>query len=376
MKKIFKYIIIGAILFGVLFAVAFFIKSNSKGSIQYDTQNPIITSIEMKSVATGKVIPEDEVEIKPQISGIIEKLFVEEGDYVKTGDLLAKVKVVPDEQSLNSAKGRLANTKILLENAKVEYNRNKNLFEKEIISQQEFQNAELNYSRAKQDVANAQSDLQIIKLGSASGSVTANTNIRAIVPGTVLEMPIKEGDQVVESNTFNNGTTIAVIADLNKMIFEGKVDEAEVGKLKIGMPLLVNLGAIEDKEFEAKLKFIAPKGNEEQGAVQFKIEGDVYLDNDFFVRAGYSANASFILESKDSVLAIPEALLQFDKKTEKPYVQVQIKEQEFERKDIETGISDGINVEILSGITIEDNIKVWNKTEEEKKEDEETSNDN
>lgn len=376
MKKIFKYIIIGAILFGVLFALAFFIKSNSKGSIQYDTQNPIITSIEMKSVATGKVIPEDEVEIKPQISGIIEKLFVEEGDYVKTGDLLAKVKVVPDEQSLNSAKGRLANTKILLENAKVEYNRNKNLFEKEIISQQEFQNAELNYSRAKQDVANAQSDLQIIKLGSASGSVTANTNIRAIVPGTVLEMPIKEGDQVVESNTFNNGTTIAVIADLNKMIFEGKVDEAEVGKLKIGMPLLVNLGAIEDKEFEAKLKFIAPKGNEEQGAVQFKIEGDVYLDNDFFVRAGYSANASFILESKDSVLAIPEALLQFDKKTEKPYVQVQIKEQEFERKEIETGISDGINVEILSGITIEDNIKVWNKTEEEKKEDEETSNDN
>ncbi|MGB2129686.1 MAG: efflux RND transporter periplasmic adaptor subunit [Flavobacteriaceae bacterium] len=376
MKKIFKYIIIGAILFGVLFAVAFFIKSNSKGSIQYDTQNPIITSIEMKSVATGKVIPEDEVEIKPQISGIIEKLFVEEGDYVKTGDLLAKVKVVPDEQSLNSAKGRLANTKILLENAKVEYNRNKNLFEKEIISQQEFQNAELNYSRAKQDVANAQSDLQIIKLGSASGSVTANTNIRATVPGTVLEMPIKEGDQVVESNTFNNGTTIAVVADLNKMIFEGKVDEAEVGKLKIGMPLLVNLGAIEDKEFEAKLKFIAPKGNEEQGAVQFKIECDVYLDNDFFVRAGYSANASFILESKDSVLAIPEALLQFDKKTEKPYVQVQIKEQEFERKDIETGISDGINVEILSGITIEDNIKVWNKTEEEKKEDEETSNDN
>ncbi len=376
MKKIFKYIITGSILFGVLFAVAFFIKSNSKGSIQYETQNPIITSIEMKSVATGKVIPEDEVEIKPQISGIIEKLYVEEGDNVNTGDLLARVKVVPDEQSLNSAKGRLANTKILLVNAKVEYNRNKSLFEKEIISQQEFQNAELNYSRAKQDVANADSDLQIIKLGSAGGSATANTNIRATVAGTVLEMPIKEGDQVVESNTFNNGTTIAVIADLNKMIFEGKVDEAEVGKLKIGMPLIVNLGAIEDKEFEANLKFIAPKGNEEQGAVQFKIEGDVYLENDFFIRAGYSANASFILESKDSVLAIPEALLQFDKKTDKPFVQVLIKEQEFERKDIETGISDGINVEILSGITIEDNIKVWNKTEEEKKEDEETLNDN
>ena len=377
MKKVFKYILIAAILFGVLYAAVFFIKSNSKPSVQYDTQTAIITSIEMKSVATGKVIPEDEVEIKPQISGIIQTLYVEEGENVKTGDLLAKVKVVPNEQSLNSAKGRLANTKILMENAKTEFNRNKGLFEKEIISQQDFQNTELNYSRAKQDVTNADSDLQIIKLGSAGGSATANTNIRATVSGTVLEMPIKEGDQVVESNTFNNGTTIAIIADLSKMIFEGKVDEAEVGKLKIGMPLTVNLGAIQDKEFEARLKFIAPKGNEEQGAVQFKIEGDVYLDDNFFVRAGYSANASLVLERKDSILAIPEALLQFDKKTEEPYVEVQVKDQEFERKDIKTGISDGINVEILSGITIEDNIKIWNKTEEEKKEDEdESSEDN
>ena len=375
MKKVFKYILIAAILFGVLYATVFFIKSNSKPSIQYDTQTALITSIEMKSVATGKVIPEDEVEIKPQISGIIQTLYVEEGDNVKTGDLLAKVKVVPNEQSLNSAKGRLANTKILMQNARIEFNRNKGLFEKEIISQQDFQNAELNYSRAKQDVTNAESDLQIIKLGSAGGSATANTNIRATVSGTVLEMPIKEGDQVVESNTFNNGTTIAIIADLSKMIFEGKVDEAEVGKLKIGMPLTINLGAIQDKEFEARLKFIAPKGNEEQGAVQFKIEGDVYLDDDFFVRAGYSANASLVLERKDSILAIPEALLQFDKKTEEPYVEVQIKDQEFERKDIETGISDGINVEILSGITIEDNIKVWSKTEEEKKEDKDESSD-
>ena len=375
MKKVFKYISIAAILFGVLYATVFFIKSNSKSSIQYDTQTALITSIEMKSVATGKVIPEDEVEIKPQISGIIQTLYVEEGDNVKTGDLLAKVKVVPNEQSLNSAKGRLANTKILMQNARIEFNRNKGLFEKEIISQQDFQNAELNYSRAKQDVTNAESDLQIIKLGSAGGSATANTNIRATVSGTVLEMPIKEGDQVVESNTFNNGTTIAIIADLSKMIFEGKVDEAEVGKLKIGMPLTINLGAIQDKEFEARLKFIAPKGNEEQGAVQFKIEGDVYLDKDFFIRAGYSANASLVLERKDSILAIPEALLQFDKKTEEPYVEVQIKDQEFERKDIETGISDGINVEILSGITIKDNIKVWNKTEEEKKEDEDESSD-
>ena len=376
MKKVFKYISIAAILFGVLYAATYFIKSNSKPSIQYDTQTALITSIEMKSVATGKVVPEDEVEIKPQISGIIETLYVEEGDNVKTGDLLAKVKVVPNEQSLNSAKGRLANTKILMENAKIEYDRSKSLFDKEIISQKDFQNAELNLSRAMQDVSNADTDLQIIKLGSAGGSATANTNIRATVAGTVLEMPIKEGDQVVESNTFNNGTTIAIIADLSKMIFEGKVDESEVVKLKVGMPLTVNLGAIQDKEFQAKLKFIAPKGNEEQGAVQFKIEGDVYLDKDFFVRAGYSANASLVLERKDSILAIPEALLQFDKKSEKPYVEVQINDQKFERRDIKTGISDGINVEIISGLTIEDNIKVWNQTEEEKKEDEDEASKN
>ena len=248
----------------------------------------------------------------------------------------------------------------------IEYKRNKSLFEKEIISQQEFQTAELNYNRAKQDVNNAQSDYEIIKLGSAGGSASANTNVRATVSGTVLELPVKEGGQVIASNAFNAGTTIAIIADLKKMIFEGKVDEAEVGKMKIGMPLDVSLAAIQDKTFDAKLKFIAPKGNEEQGAVQFKIEGDVTLDDDFFVRAGYSANAALILERKDSILALPEALLQFDKTTEQAYVEIQVGEQKFERKDIEIGISDGINVEVISGITLEDKIKVWNKTEEKK----------
>jgi HlyD family secretion protein len=218
-------------------------------------------------------------------------------------------------------------------------------------------------------VKNAQSDYEIIKLGSAGGSASANTNVRATVSGTVLELPVKEGDQVIESNSFNAGTTIAVIADLSKMIFEGKVDEAEVAKLSIGMPLTVNLGAIQDKDYVAKLKFIAPKGTEEQGAVQFKIEGDLTLDNEFFVRAGYSANASLILERKDSVMAISEALLQFDKESEEPYVEVEVADQKFERKEIEIGISDGINVEIISGLTMEDKIKVWNKTEEQKNED-------
>jgi len=373
MNKIVRYLIIALVVFSVLFAAAYFVKSNSKSIISYETETALITSIEKKTVATGKVIPEDEVEVKPQVQGILQALYVEEGNFVNEGDLLAKIKVVADEGQLNSARGRLANTKIVLKNAEIEYNRNKNLFEQEIISQQEFQTAELNYNRAKQDVKNSQSDFEIIKLGSAGGAASANTNVRATVAGTVLELPVKEGDQVIESNSFNAGTTIAIIADLNKMIFEGKVDEAEVGKLKIGMPVAINLGAIQDKEFAAKLKFIAPKGNEEQGAVQFKIEGDVTLDDDLFVRAGYSANASLVLERKDSILALPEALLQFDKDTEQPYVEIQIEEQKFERKDIEIGISDGINVEIISGLTIQDKIKVWNKTEAKKLGEDETA---
>ena len=365
--KILKYIGIALLIGGVLFAAAYFIKTNSKSAIEYETQTAIITSIENKTVVTGKVIPEDEVEIKPQIQGIIETLFVEEGDQVNTGDLLAKIKVVPNEQSLNTAEGRLANSKIVLKNAEIDFKRNKDLFDKGIISKQDFDNIQLRYNQSKQDVSNAISELQIIRLGSKGGAASANTNIRATVPGTVLEIPVEEGFQVIASNSFNAGTTIATIADLNKMIFEGKVDEAEVGKLIVGMPLEVNLGAIEDQSLEAKLKFIAPKGNEEQGAVQFIIEADLFINDSIFVRAGYSANASLILERKENVMAISESLLQFDRETEIPYVEVQVADQKFERRDIEIGLSDGVNVEVLSGLSQEDLIKVWNKTEPIKK---------
>jgi HlyD family secretion protein len=345
--KILKYIGIALLICGILFAAAYFIKTNNKSLIEYETQSTIVTSIERKTVVTGKVIPEDEVEIKPQIQGIIETLFVEEGDLVNTGDLLARIKVVPNEQNLNSAQGRLANSKIVLKNSKIDFDRSKDLFSKGIISKQEFENSELRYSQSKQDVSNATSDLQIIRSGSAGGAASANTNIRATVPGTILEIPVEEGFQVIASNSFNAGTTIA--------------------KLKVGMPLEVNLGAIEDQSLEAKLKFIAPKGNEEQGAVQFIIEADLFLNDSIFIRAGYSANASLVLQRKDSIMAIPESLLQFDRETEKPYVEVSVGEQKFERRDVEIGISDGVNVEILSGLTKEDLIKVWNKTEPIKK---------
>ncbi|WP_411030101.1 efflux RND transporter periplasmic adaptor subunit [Spongiimicrobium sp. 3-5] len=371
MKKILKYVGIGVLVLGALWAAAFFVKSNSKSAVEYETQKPFISSIEKKTVATGKVVPEDEVNIKPQISGIIDKIYLEEGMQVKAGDLIAVIKVVPNEQSLNQARGRVRNAEIALNNTRIEFNRNKALFDKGVISSQDFNNLKLQYDQAEQELQNAKADYQIIRVGSAGGSATANTNIRATVSGTILEIPVKEGDQVIQSNNFNDGTTIAAIADLGKMIFEGKVDEGEVGKLELGMPLEISLGAIEKKTFEAKLKFIAPKGIEESGAVQFKIEGDVTVEDDFLIRAGYSANASLVLESKDSALVIPEALLQFDKKTDEPFVELSVGDQKFERKDVETGISDGVNVEILTGLTENDEVKVWNKTEPIKKGEEE-----
>lgn len=378
MNKIVKYVLIGILGLGALWAAAFFIKSNSKSAITYETKKPFISNIEKKTVATGKVIPEDEIEIKPQISGIIETIYLEEGALVKAGDLIAIIKVVPNEQSLNQARGRVRNAEIALNNTEIEYKRNKAIFDKGVISSQDFNILQLQYDQAVQELDNARADYQIIRRGSAGGSSSANTNIRATVAGTLLEIPVREGDQVIQSNNFNDGTTIATIADLGKMIFEGKVDEGEVGKLEIGMPLEISLGAIEDQKFEAKLKFIAPKGIEESGAVQFKIEGDVVVEGDFMIRAGYSANASLVLEKKDSVMVIPEALLQFDKETDEPYVEVAAGDQKFERKEVEIGISDGVNVEIISGITEEDKVKVWNKTEPIKKgedEDEESEED-
>tara|TARA_B100001057_G_scaffold369440_1_gene373061 strand:- start:9595 stop:10722 length:1128 start_codon:yes stop_codon:yes gene_type:complete len=361
--KYLKKIGIGLLIVGVLFASAFFIKSNSKSSIVYETETLKIETIEEKIVATGKVLPEDEVNVVPQIAGIIEEIFVEEGDEVLAGDLIAKIKVVPNEQTLNSAEGRVKSAQIVMKNSKIEFERNRALFEKEIISEQEFNSSELRYNQDMQNLDNAESDLQIIKLGSAGGSTITNTNIRATVSGTILEIPVKEGDQVIQANSFNSGTPIATVADLNKMIFEGQVDEGEVGKLQIGMPLIVTLGAIEDKEYDAKLRLIAPKGTEIAGAIQFKIEGDVYLDDEFVVRAGYSANASIVTDKKVDAISISEALLQYDSKSKKPYVEIEISDQKFEKREVKLGISDGVNAELISGVIQSEKIKVWNKTE-------------
>jgi len=348
---------------GLLFSIAYYIKTNSRSAITYETEQLKYKTIEDKIVATGSVVPEDEVNIVPQISGIIQEIFVDEGDQVKAGDLLAKIKVIPNEQTLNSAEGRVKTTQIILQNSEKEYNRNKKLFEKGIISEQDFNSIELRYNQDKQSLENAKSDLQIIRLGSIGGSALTNTNVRSTISGTILQVPVKEGDQAIEANTFNPGTTIATVADLNKMIFEGRVDEGEVSKLKTGLPLKIEIGAIEDKVYDAKLTLIAPKGIEVAGAIQFQIEGEVYLDDEYIIRAGYSANATIVTQTKENVLAIDEYLLQFDNKTKEAFVEIEISDQNFEKRQVEVGISDGVFAEVLSGVTINDKIKVWNKTE-------------
>ncbi len=369
MKKTLIYTGLAILLLAVIVAVIKVLKSNSKAKTTYKTEQLKKMDITNKVVATGKVIPLEEVEIKPQIAGIIEKIVAEEGQIVKAGDLIAVVRVVPSVQALNSANNEIKNAQLAYDNTKIQFERNKNLFKKGVIARQAFENSELSFNNAKQRLSNARSNMQIVKKGTAAGlGSAANTNIRATSSGMIVEIPVKKGYQVIQSNSFNAGTTIATIADMNKMIFEGKVDEAEVGKLKLGMDLDIVIGAIENENFAAKLNFIAPKGIEESGAIKFKVKGDLKLEGvKARVRAGYSANASIILEKKKDVFAIREALLQYDAEMKKPFVEIAQEDGTFKRKDITTGISDGINVEILSGVGKDDKIKVWNK--ESKKDD-------
>ncbi len=371
MNKTVKIILGIVVLILLVFVLKYFKDSNSKDIEEFKTDTPFHSTIDTKVVATGKLNPEEEIELKPQVSGIIDKIYVEEGDLVKKGDLIAKIRVVPDEQSLVNANSRIKSSKLAFDNSKTLYLRNKGLFEKGVISKQDFENSELSYNQAKENLTQAQNDYQIIKRGSLSGGSFANTNIVAQIPGTILEIPVREGDQVIQSNNFNAGTTIATVADMSIMIFEGKVDESEVEKLTEGEPIKVILGAINEKEFPAKLTFVAPKGNEENGAVQFTIKADVEIESSTNIRAGYSANAEIEVESKDSILVIKEALVQFNRITDKPFVEILQDNDTFKKKNVKLGISDGIIVEVVDGIEEGDKIKVWNKASKDNEEEDE-----
>ncbi len=342
-------------------AMFYLYKKNAEDPVVYETEKPSRQNIIKKTVATGSILPLEEVLIKPNISGVIEEIYVEGGDFVSSGDLIAKLKVVPNLSALNDAKNAIEDAKITLADQRRNFERQQTLFSKGVISQADLDRAQVSYDQAKQGYSAANKRYDIVRTGTTSGlSSAANTLIRATVSGMVLEVPVEVGNQVIEANTFNEGTTIAAIADIDKMIFEGKVDESEVGKIQEDLPLEITVGAIEDRVFPAVLDYIAPKGNEENGAIQFEIKGTLTRQDSVFIRAGLSANASIILDRADSVLAVKEALVQFDPDTKQPYVEVETGQQQFERRDLELGISDGIYVEVKSGLDEESSIKVWN----------------
>ena len=364
MRKPIKIILGAATIVALVLVLMYFKDANSKSIIEFKTEIPFYTSLNTNVVATGKLNPEDEIELKPQVTGIVDIIYVEEGDIIEKGDLIAKIRVVPNEQSLTSAKSRINSTKLSYENSKRLFERSKELFNKGVISKQDYENSELSLNQSNETYIDAQNVFKIIKQGSLSGGGSANTNIVAQISGTILEIPVREGNQVIESNNFNAGTTIATVADMSIMIFEGQVDEAEVGKLEEGKDIKVVLGALGEEEFPSKLTFVAPKGIEANGAVQFKIKADVEIPTSR-VRAGYSANAIIEIENTENSLCIKESLIQFNRFTEKPFVEILNDDGVFVKKDITIGISDGISVEVLEGIEEDDKIKVWNKVLDE-----------
>ncbi|WP_173837647.1 efflux RND transporter periplasmic adaptor subunit [Flavobacterium sp. 14A] len=352
----------------VLIAVAFFgalyylYAKNQEPPVVFETEKPETKTIVKNTIATGNIVPDEEVLIKPNISGIIDEVYIKAGQHINAGDLIAKIKVVASVSNVSNTQNQVQSAKIELDNQEKLYKRQKTLFDKGVISANDFDAAQLAYSSAKQNYSASRRTLDIVKTGTTSGLGSyANTLIRSTVTGMVLDVPVKVGNQVIESNNFNEGTTIASVADVGRMIFVGKIDESEVGKIKEKLPIEITVGAIENKKFDAILQYIAPKGVKENGAVQFEIKASLENKEDTFIRAGLSANASIILEKAEKVLAIKEGLVQFDKNTQKPFVEVLNGPQKFVRKNLVLGVSDGIYVQILSGISAKDKIKIWNQ---------------
>ncbi len=357
MKKILRIsliVILIAVFAGTL--VFLYNKSKKKPDV-FETKNPFVSNVVMKTVATGSVVPRQETEIKPQVSGIIDEIYIEAGDMVTKDQVIARIKIIPDMVNLNAAETRTNRAKINFEDAKIDYDRQQKLFDKNVISYEEFKRAKVAFDSAREELTAAENNLELIKNGVTKKAQTAtNTLVRSTINGMVLDVPVKEGFSVIQANTFNAGTTIASIANMQDMIFQGKVDETEVGKIKVGMPIELEIGAIDKEKFEAALEYISPKGKEENGAIQFEIKANVMLKEGQFIRAGYSANANIVLDRKDSVLVIPEGLLKFE--NDSSFVEVQTAtEQTFEKRYVKTGLSDGINIEITQGLTKDDKVK-------------------
>lgn len=355
MKKFIMFFVLGLVAIIFVGTIVFLYKKSQQAPVVYTVDNPITTTIMKKTVAIGRVIPRREIEVKSQVSGVVETVYVVAGQIVKKGDILAKITLRPNMLNVNSAESQVQTAKITLENTEFEYRRQKKLFEEKLISESEYNKFLSSYNLQREALTNAENYLLLLKSGATKNSDKVSNLIPATVDGMVLDVPNKEGAFIVESSTFQSGTSLAALADMKDMIFEGLVDESEVGKLREGMELVLNIGALQGKPFTAVLEYISPKGVTDQGTIKFQIRAAVKLDKELFLRANYSANADIVLEKKENVLAINEGNLIIEEKAS--FVEVETAPQKFEKREVKTGLSDGINIEIVSGLKASDKVK-------------------
>ena len=348
MKRFVPFVITLGILTAFAWTLLFLYEKSQARPTTYKTEKARVTDIVKKAVAPGAIIPRREVTIKPRVSGVLEKVHVEPGQYVKEKALIAQIRIIPDVVSLNNAESSLKAARISYDNAKLEIQRFERLRAQGLISETEYNQQKLNAELRAQELDAAENNLQLVKVGASKRSGAVSNVVYSTVEGMVLEVPVKEGGSVIEANNFNEGTTIAAIADMNDLMFSGKVDESEVGKIRVGMPVSIAIGALGEKRFQGELEYIAPKGIPKEGTIEFEVRAKIHLEAGIFIRAGYSANADIILERKDKVLAISESLVKFE--DGKAFVEVESGPQEFARRQVKLGLSDGIDVQVLSGI--------------------------
>lgn len=359
MKKASKIIML--VIAGVILILVFkFLWDNSKPeNVVYEIVLPVVGDIRNTTTATGNIEPRNEVAVKPEISGIISKIFKETGQKVHEGEVIATLKIITEIKQLNEAESRLQIAEIALEQVSKEYERQTMLFENHVIARNEYEITEANYRKTLEEKNNAEDALEIVKSGTSGRYRSVNnTQIYSRISGTILDIPVKEGNSVISANAFNDGTTVAIVADMDDLIFRGNLDETEVGKIKEGMPVSISIGAKSHETVEAILEYIAPKGKKENGTVLYEIKAAIKMPNISFIRANYSANADIILEQAKDVVIIPESSIEFDKGITYVYVLEDDKnKQVFTKKQIEIGLSDGINVEVKAGLSLFDKIR-------------------
>ncbi|MBQ8009659.1 MAG: efflux RND transporter periplasmic adaptor subunit [Bacteroidaceae bacterium] len=359
MKKFVKYGVMALIAIVFIGTFVFLYQKSLPKVTEYEVLTPELATLEKTTVATGKVEPRDEILIKPQISGIIAEVYKEAGETVKSGEVIAKVKVIPELGQLNSAESRLRLAEMNAKQAENEFGRNEQLYKEKLISREEYEQAEVSVKQAREELQTAKDNLQIVKEGITQSSASfSSTLIRSTIDGLILDVPIKVGNSVIMSNTFNDGTTIASVANMNDLIFRGKIDETEVGKVYEGMPVKLTIGALQNLTFDATLEYISPKATEENGANQFEIKAAVKAPDGVKIRSGYSANAEIVLERAENVLAVPESAIEFSGDSTFVYVLTKAgTPQEFRRQPVEVGMSDGIRIVIKSGINEKEQLR-------------------